>query len=86
MRTFHRLRLLYLIFAPYLAILQFSTLCPVETMASPSKTYYRELPISYVGPNAHSGNHIPREYVFGGDGRSRTAVQNTFQLPSPNTV
>jgi hypothetical protein len=31
MRTFHRLRLLILVFTPTLVILQFSTLCPVET-------------------------------------------------------
>ena len=78
MRNFHRLHLLFLIITPYHGDSPVFYSLPCRNQVTPIRSIF-------CRRFCHAGNGQDlKEYTFGGGGRNRTAVQNTFQLPSTN--
>jgi len=86
MRTVRRLRLRFFTFYDSLCRAVHSvTLCPVETMAGPSKIHCCYLHFSQCAfQSAALDNPVALmvQCIFGGPGESRTRVQNTFLFAS----
>ena len=78
MRTFHRLRLLDLVFTPTLVSCPLLYLLPCRNLVIPIRSIICRR-FCYAG-----NDQDLKEYAFGGDGRNRTAVQNTFRVASHN--
>jgi hypothetical protein len=76
MRTFHRLRLLFFSFNICSDVL--STLLLIA-LSKPGHPHQK-----YIATCVFATDNSVRQYTFGGGGRNRTAVQNTFLFASYN--
>ena len=81
MRTFHRLRLLDLLLATICVELSTSILF---ALSKPGHPHQKHTVWNFIVSIVIS--LTSRQYVFGGDGRNRTAVQNTFLVASNNHI